>query len=372
MDAFVPDPSPSTLLRCLADGTHVVADEQPGRLRVWVAPHVVGDREPQAEQVFVFEADVKDGVLDVFRLELWPLTGAPTSFPEWLLPVPPAGQPGGARVEGAVGRVIALITAAVAVESGLRANPAPGTTPPDAAGSRGEGFDTGEGTLLSVAPLGVVSVGSGGELLPASDPLKQIARTLGREPGALRKPIDASIGAVVARTVLALAEANAVLDAGGLLSGERYGGQRFLRLSGRALVLRPWQVESPATLIANPESYCDEDVWKLVDALPVTPMELPDSLRAVLPAVAAKLGRTREAAIDDLVAGLRRGGTVSGGPTTDQRWTLSFSRSAGKRGGFRIAGTNPEGERTDDAITEAEVRTMFGTYAMFGLQLPLP
>ena len=66
--------------------------------------------------------------------------------------------------------------------------------------------------------------------------------------------------------------------------------------------------------------------------------------------------------VDRLVARLRSGGTISGGPTTDQLWTLSF-----RVRNFRIAGTNHEGKGTDDVIPEAEVCRMFATDRMFGL-----
>lgn len=146
------------------------------------------------------------------------------------------------------------------------------------------------------------------------------------------------------------------------MTGEQRGGQRFLRRSGRTLNLQPWQVDDPSSLLENPFAACDDSPWALLDAMPLSERQCPPALAVALPALDAALALSKQAMVDRLVARLRSGGTISGGPTTDQRWTLSF------RGrNFRIAGTNPEGESTDDVIPEAQVRRMFATYRMFGL-----
>lgn len=341
---------PAQWLQPVVDGTHVMADESGGRLRIWVSPRVVLDTDSAEDRVYVFEADHKDGHLDVFRLELWPLSGVPTGFPEWVIPVITAGT----QVVEAIG----LIRAALAVRARLLAKPFLPT------GVGAETFATGDATLVAAPPLGLVSVSGEGGVSQAYAPLMEIARALVCQPSALPGPRAPSPRESLARTLSALAVAQEALDQGAMLSG---GGQRFLRRAGRTLVLQPWQLEDPATLLQRPQGYCDPDLWKIADALPLTPLAVPDALLRVLPAVEVKLGRSRQQVIDAMVADVRRGHSVSGGPTTDQRWTLSFSRARGARGGFRMTGANPDGERTDDPITEAAVREMFATYRMFGL-----
>ncbi len=96
---------------------------------------------------------------------------------------------------------------------------------------------------------------------------------------------------------------------------------------------------------------------------------MPSTVREDLPALAAALTRTRAQIVDDYVARIRTGMTISGGPTTDQSWTVSSDGAS-----FTIASYAPleDGyERRSDPLAESELRRMLATYRMFGLnELP--
>jgi len=85
-------------------------------------------------------------------------------------------------------------------------------------------------------------------------------------------------------------------------------------------------------------------------------------LVAVRERLAEGLTLAPEAVVDRLVDWVRAGASISGGPTSDQSWTLSSTDGA-----FSMSGTNPDGEHESRVISEAEVRAMFRSYRMFGL-----
>ncbi len=226
----------------------------------------------------------------------------------------------------------------------------------------GTAFALAEGHLTALPGAGLVVV-LDGRVFRSFAPWTDVAGRLSIAPGAVPVPVAPDIAMVIAAVSRDLAEAERQLNAGILLSSER--GQCFLRLGEHTLSLRDWQTEDPQTLVASPfytRVRPSEWIWTLLDARPLRPIPLPDPLAAVLPKLRAALAITCEQAIDHLVAGLRAGRAIHGGPTTDQRWKLHCLR-----GRFVMTGKDPEGVSHDDVLTEAQVREMFATYPMFGL-----
>ncbi|MBA3463601.1 MAG: hypothetical protein H0T46_26830 [Deltaproteobacteria bacterium] len=92
---------------------------------------------------------------------------------------------------------------------------------------------------------------------------------------------------------------------------------------------------------------------------------VPASLADDLPALATALRKTRAEIIDAYVARIRSGMTISGGPTTDQSWTVSSNGT-----GFEIRSYAPADEGYElriKPLAETALRTMLATYLMFGL-----
>lgn len=144
--------------------------------------------------------------------------------------------------------------------------------------------------------------------------------------------------------------------------------QLLFPYGGRIFWLSDLDAAGVERLLFNPHAAA-LPLAKVVDRLsyggPFTLIAVPAALQAALPRLDEELRRTRRAIVDRYIAMLRGGGTISGGPTTDQSWTVRHTD-----GGFVIEGYSPteDGlERTCDPIAEDRVRTMIGTYAMFGL-----
>ena len=339
-----------TALQAVLDGTFVVADERADRLRLWVSRRSLGERtdgDRADAGLLLFEATLSGAAMTVHRLDPMPTNGLPSLYVEWTV----KPEEGSADVRHA----LAIVRRAVAVEALLTANPVKSVA--------GVAFAAGDGTLAATPALGLAEISAEGRVSEPYDALRAIAQRVAGEADATPEPPDAAVQAALHRVGGALDDAQACLDRGELLASEHLGGQRFLRRSGRTLVMRRWEIEAVPSLVENPFPACDDSAWRLVEALPLTPVPMPDALAAALPELEASLALSPAAIVDRLVVRLRNGGTISGGPTTDQRWTLSYCD-----GGFRIAGTNSEWERTDDPISEADVRRMFATYRMFGLE----
>lgn len=324
-------PASADLAASLHAGSHVIVDATPGRLRLWAGGPLVGN-EP-----FIYHLVCVDGPggTDVQRLDVVPPSSLPTAYP--------LADPGGPAVAVGLERIRSAVAALAAVETG------------------GAAFPAADGALVRVPGLGLAYVTGDGRVLRGTGALQAIAaaQVTGAGPLAPSPPITA----VVDATATKLRGWSAALDQGALLGGERYGAQRFFRLAGRTLALRAEAAERPSPgLLVNPHSACSDDPWALLDASPLTPREWPPALAAAREQLAEGLALSPEAVVDRLVGWVRAGASISGGPTSDQSWTLSWADGA-----FSMSGTNPDGEYASRAISEAEVRTMFRSYRMFGL-----
>ncbi len=142
-------------------------------------------------------------------------------------------------------------------------------------------------------------------------------------------------------------------------------GRFIFEVGGRVLSIRldergriaPMTLLNPFMAVITREKL----VELLAGARELTPV--PATVRDDLPALAAALTKTRAQIIDEYIARIRGGMTISGGPTTDQSWTVSFDGSR-----FTIAGYEPDTyERRVDPLDESELRRMLSTYTMFGL-----
>jgi len=88
-------------------------------------------------------------------------------------------------------------------------------------------------------------------------------------------------------------------------------------------------------------------------------------LRADFAGLSARLEEPREAIIQRYLAHLRGGGHLSGGPTTDQSWTVRWTDS-----GLTISSYEGEGRDmrpVTHPLSEASLRRMLEQYRMFGL-----
>ena len=96
---------------------------------------------------------------------------------------------------------------------------------------------------------------------------------------------------------------------------------------------------------------------------------VPDEAKRVTSQLAEGLKRSKREIIDAYLQCMRAGMTLSGGPTSDQSWTISFDGSGFWMSGYTMGPDGPE--QTRDPITEAKIREMLSTYVMFGLnELP--
>lgn len=137
---------------------------------------------------------------------------------------------------------------------------------------------------------------------------------------------------------------------------------RFLSLSGLKL-------ENFERLLFNPYRFTlsiDRLVEWMVESASHEVSGLPDTLRALKSRLDEEFGRPKSDIVDRYIAHIKAGGTISGGPTTDQSWTVRYDGSRFAISGYR---PTPDGghEQTLDPISEEEVRTMISTYRMFGL-----
>lgn len=147
------------------------------------------------------------------------------------------------------------------------------------------------------------------------------------------------------------------------------GDVLIVPLGGRYFVLRGIDEKGVEALLFNPHASA-LSVSDALDQVAYNPtrrvVEVPEILRAALPKIEPELRRSKREMVDRYIAMLKGGGSISGGPTTDQRWTV---RASG--GGFEISGYKPTNdggvEPTTDPISEERVREMVGGYRMFGL-----
>lgn len=147
------------------------------------------------------------------------------------------------------------------------------------------------------------------------------------------------------------------------------GGMLIVPLGGRYFVLRGIDEKGVEALLFNPHASA-LSVSDALDQVAYNPtrcvVDVPEILRAALPKIEPELKRSKREMVDRYIAMLKGGGSISGGPTTDQRWTV---RASG--GGFEISGYHPTNdggaELKTDPISEERVREMVGSYSMFGL-----
>jgi hypothetical protein len=93
---------------------------------------------------------------------------------------------------------------------------------------------------------------------------------------------------------------------------------------------------------------------------------VPSEMGPLVPMLEVGLRRTRREVVEAYLTRIREGLTISGGPTTDDTWTVSFSGQS-----FWISGYRPGSqgtERTLDPLSESRLREMLENYAMFGLR----
>jgi len=326
-------PTTADLAEPLYAGTSVLVDATAGRLRLWAGGPLVGGGPGVYHLVWV---DGPAGA-DVQRLDVVPPSSLPTAYP--------LTDPGVPSVAAGLERIRSAVVALAAVEA------------------TGAAFPTSDGALARVPGLGLACITADGRVLRSMAPLQGIASAQAKAAAASPVTPSAAVAAVIDATAARLLSWAAALDDGALLGGDRYGGQRFFRLAGHTLALRPEQAERPSPgLVVNPHAARSEDPWALLDASPLTARPWPPGLVAVRAQLAEGLALPPEAVVDRLVGWVRGGASISGGPTSDQSWTLSWADGA-----FRMSGTNPDGEHESRAVPEPEVRTMFRSYRMFGL-----
>lgn len=314
-------------------GSHVLVDATPGRLRLWAGGPLVGSGPCIYHMVCV---DGPTGT-DVQRLDVVPPSSLPTAYP--------LTDPGVPAVAAGLERIRSAVVALAAVEA------------------TGVAFATADGALVHVPGLGLACITADGRVLRSMAPLQEIGSAQAKAADASPVTPSAAVAAVIDATAARLLSWGASLDDGALLGGDRYGGQRFFRLAGHTLALRPEQAERPSPgLVVNPQSARADGPWALLDASPLTARPWPPGLVAVRERLAEGLALPPEAVVDRLVGWVRGGASISGGPTSDQSWTLSWADGA-----FSMSGTNPDGEYASRAVPEAEVRAMFRNYRMFGL-----
>lgn len=94
--------------------------------------------------------------------------------------------------------------------------------------------------------------------------------------------------------------------------------------------------------------------------------EIPTHLRESLKRLEAHFSMTKAEIIDRYFHNLQQGGTISGGPTTDQSWTIRWDGD-----GYTISSYEPGEDGHLRPITEEisadKIRDMLSTYHMFGL-----
>jgi PAS domain-containing protein len=141
-----------------------------------------------------------------------------------------------------------------------------------------------------------------------------------------------------------------------------FAHQRFLRLVDLTAESIERLLFNPYGLSLSTDRLVD---WMLEsETLELSP--LPEALQLVRSRLDEEFSRPKSEIVEKYIARIKEGGPLSGGPTTDQSWTVRY-----EGGRFVISGYRPTSdgglEQTLDPISEDEVRRMVGSYRMFGL-----
>ena len=153
------------------------------------------------------------------------------------------------------------------------------------------------------------------------------------------------------------------------------GGRGFLFAGGRWLHVRvgadghldPSALFNPWYLVHDREKVIDRILDRRRNTYASAGIHpLPPALHDDWEALEAAFALPKQAIVERYLDRIRDGGTISGGPTTDQSWTVRW-----QDGGFTISGyADDDGDGLRpvvDPLPEERLRRMLETYHMFGL-----
>lgn len=205
---------------------------------------------------------------------------------------------------------------------------------------------------------------------------REITGALWRGDGTVRAPSGAERAAVAAEADAVVAEVDAVKAGSHILCIRSTGysravvwaGGRWLWISlSDELRFDAGAVLNPFALVCDDRKALDQFISQRASGRRAWKLEpISAGLAGDLAAVGSLFSATREEIVQRYFAHIQQGGKISGGPTTDQSWTVQWDGQGYTISSYR-PGEDGRPEPHQRPLPEAELRGMLERFHMFGL-----